>query len=253
MARLKTGTSQCKLTALDAEPFRPPEKVTKLLGLLAGILGWLAVSSSAQTNSFLTASNQIPAGAWFREVDGTIYDVQQNAFWHPASGKVLSVEKGGLVISCAPGQLFFVRNYPAAPKPAVAEGDAVNFSAMQTGTTNAYGERLLQVLDCGTAPSPQALEKLKARLQEELAMNEKIRNDIKKVRQAKIAAQEAKTVGWLQAQATNGSASAQCSLGLHLLNGQGCETNRELAVYWLQKACAQGSFEATNILAQLKP
>jgi TPR repeat protein len=53
-------------------------------------------------------------------------------------------------------------------------------------------------------------------------------------------------------QATNGIASAQCSLGLHYLSGQGCETNMELATEWLQKAAEQVSLEASNKLAELK-
>ena len=60
-------------------------------------------------------------------------------------------------------------------------------------------------------------------------------------------------VRWLLPQATNGDASAQCSLGLHYLNGQGCATNREQAIFWLQKAAGQGNIEASNKLATLKP
>lgn len=63
---------------------------------------------------------------------------------------------------------------------------------------------------------------------------------------------EKHTVEWLLSQATNGSASAQCSLGIHYLNGQGCEINREQAIFWLQKAAEQGDFEASNKLASLK-
>jgi TPR repeat protein len=59
-------------------------------------------------------------------------------------------------------------------------------------------------------------------------------------------------VRWLQPQATNGDASAQCSLGMHYLNGQGCETNREQAIYWLQKAAEQGNLEASNKLVSLQ-
>jgi S1-C subfamily serine protease len=59
-------------------------------------------------------------------------------------------------------------------------------------------------------------------------------------------------VRWLQPQATNGDASAQCSLGFHYLNGQGCETNREQAIYWLQKAAEQGNLEASNKLVSLQ-
>jgi TPR repeat protein len=70
---------------------------------------------------------------------------------------------------------------------------------------------------------------------------------------AKAYQVQSNAVRRLQSQATHGSASAQCSLGLHYLKGQGCETNRERAVYWLQKAGGQRSFEASNILARLKP
>lgn len=72
--------------------------------------------------------------------------------------------------------------------------------------------------------------------------------DKKRAEQGQVSA-----VKWLQPQATNGDASAQCSLGIHYLNGQGCETNRELAIYWLKKAADQGSTEASNKLVTLKP
>jgi hypothetical protein len=51
--------------------------------------------------------------------------------------------------------------------------------------------------------------------------------------------------------ATNGSASAQCSLGLRYLNGRGCETNRAQAIYWLQQSAMQGDSEASNTLAKI--
>jgi TPR repeat protein len=67
----------------------------------------------------------------------------------------------------------------------------------------------------------------------------------------KHAEQEAKTVKWLYSQATNGSASAQCSLGKRYLIGQGVETNEALAIEWFNKAAAQGDMEASNKLARL--
>jgi TPR repeat protein len=36
------------------------------------------------------------------------------------------------------------------------------------------------------------------------------------------------------------------------LNGQGCETNKEQAIFWLQKSTAQGYMEASNKLSALK-
>jgi len=70
--------------------------------------------------------------------------------------------------------------------------------------------------------------------------------------QQRIYLSQSNAVRWLQPQASNGDASAQCSLGLHCLNGIGCETNREQAIYWLQKAAAQGNFEASNKLVSLQ-
>lgn len=64
-------------------------------------------------------------------------------------------------------------------------------------------------------------------------------------------AADAKAVTWLLSQATNGSSSAECSLGLHYLNGQGVETNKALAIEWLKKAADQGNIEASNRLEQL--
>jgi TPR repeat protein len=73
-----------------------------------------------------------------------------------------------------------------------------------------------------------------------------------KAAETKAYALQTSAVRWLQSQAASGSASAQCSLGLHYLTGQGCETNQTLAVFWLQKAAAQGDIEASNKLAQIQ-
>ncbi len=44
----------------------------------------------------------------------------------------------------------------------------------------------------------------------------------------------------------------QCDLGEHYLAGQGCETNREKAIYWLTKSANQGNLEASNKLAEIQ-
>ena len=69
---------------------------------------------------------------------------------------------------------------------------------------------------------------------DELIENQKIA--AKKAEQAKFYAAQARAVLWLQTQATNGDASAQCSLGLHYLNGQGCETNVTLCIFLAAKS-----------------
>jgi TPR repeat protein len=106
--------------------------------------------------------------------------------------------------------------------------------------------------DCGTVPTPEQLEQLKDEEAKKQVLIEKQKAEAQKTAQAKVYATQAKAIIWLQSQATNGSVSAQCSLGLHYLNGQGCETNKELAVYWLTQAANQGDFEASNTLAKLK-
>ena len=62
---------------------------------------------------------------------------------------------------------------------------------------------------------------------------------------------QSNTVRRLQVDATNGDAGSQYSLGMHYLNGMGCETNREQAIEWLQKAAAQGYAAASNKLVAL--
>jgi TPR repeat protein len=63
---------------------------------------------------------------------------------------------------------------------------------------------------------------------------------------------ETNAVRWLQTQVTNGSPSAQYSLGLHYLNGRGCATNRDQAIYWITQAANQGDADASNKLVTLK-
>jgi TPR repeat protein len=58
-----------------------------------------------------------------------------------------------------------------------------------------------------------------------------------------------KAVNWLQTQAADGSASAQCSLGLRYLKGKGVPKDEALGRQWLEKAAAQDNVEA---IAKLK-
>lgn len=67
----------------------------------------------------------------------------------------------------------------------------------------------------------------------------------------KHAEQENKTVQWLFSQATNGSASAESSLGFRYLKGQGVPKDEALGRQWLQKAAADGDAEAASKLAAL--
>ncbi len=146
------------------------------------------------------------------------------------------------------GDPFFLTNYPGFKE--LTDNQDIQFLALRTGSyqyTDTTGAvRTVPCYDYGTPYVPPALtpEQIKAAQE---AANARAIADKKKAYQA-----QANAVRWLQPQATNGDASAQCRLGLHYLNGQGCETNREQAIYWLQKSSDQGSTEASNILATLK-
>jgi TPR repeat protein len=142
---------------------------------------------------------------------------------------------------------FFVANFPFE----VVDGQIISsdehLMAWYVGTyayaTVNGGSRTIKKLEygipCGPAPEfiQQQIEAAKA----------KAVLDKQKAEQGQINA-----FHWLQSQATNGDVGAQCSLGLHYLNGQGCETNQEQAIFWLQKSAAQGDIEASNKLVSLQ-
>ena len=133
-------------------------------------------------------------------------------------------------------------------------GNVVHARAIQSGTakwTGKFGPDIYEVWDCGTEPTPEQWKQIKDEEAKARALIEKQKAEADKAEKAKIYAAQAKAIVWLQSQATNGSASAQCSLGLHYLNGQGCETNKELAVYWLTQAAERGDAEARDKLINL--
>ena len=142
---------------------------------------------------------------------------------------------------------FFVTNFPFEVVNDQVIPENEHLMAWYVGTytysTVNGGSRTIKKLDYGIPCGiPTALVKAAQEAAQARAIADK-----KKVEQGQIAA-----VHWLQSQATNGSPSAQYSLGIHYLNGQGCEPNREQAIYWFQQSAAQGNVEASNKLATLK-
>ena len=134
----------------------------------------------------------------------------------------------------------------------IAEGEKLDFYAVQIGTTNFLGHTI-ELWDAGMAKlTPEKIEQMKEWQAQTAAFNEKQNAKAQEAAQAKKFLIQSNAVRWLQPQATNGDASAQYSLGLHYLNGQGCETNREQAIYWLTQAANQGNQEASNKLASLQ-
>jgi len=228
---------------------------TTILFLLSAICAGIA---AAQQNNF------IPKDPW-REIDGEkVYAKGTN--WVHFSGRVLEVQPGGIKLMGFYGppphytwledeHEFFIANFPYQ----CAENEMIdarrNFTAKQAGvftyTTVLGGSATLRKLDYGTPCEipDEAIQKanaiaLRMKLEKETAASEA-------AYKKKIA--DVKTFMWLQSLATNGSASAQCGLGLHYLNGQGCETNQELAAKWLKMAAGNGDIEASNTLQRLKP
>ncbi len=63
---------------------------------------------------------------------------------------------------------------------------------------------------------------------------------------------DARLLTWHQEQAAKGIPSAQCSLGLRYLRGDGVPKDETLARAWLQKAASQGNLEAKSALSILK-
>jgi len=141
-----------------------------------------------------------------------------------------------------------VVNYPTE---GIAEGQKLHIDAVQIGTTNFSG-KTIELWDAGIRKlTPEKIEQMKEWQAQTAAFNEKQKAKAQEAAQAKKILIQSNVVRWLQSEATNGSASAQCSLGIHYLNGQGCETNREQAIYWLTQAANQGDQEASNKLARL--
>jgi hypothetical protein len=67
----------------------------------------------------------------------------------------------------------------------------------------------------------------------------------------KQQATQSKVLAFRLQSATNGLPTAQYQVGMAYLNGEGVETNKGLAVYWLSKAAAQGNEEAKAKLSGL--
>ena len=196
-------------------------------------------------------------GHVFRKVNGKIYN---GLSWGIISGEVDQKENGILILknevySSVPfvnewrltTTYAAIKNYSGS---ALAD-QHVKTVAMPVGTYDMGGSPIA-LFDCGTLPTPEQLRQIKDEEAKAQALIEKQKAEAQKAAQAKIYAAQARTIIWLQSQATNGDAGAQCNLGEHYLNGQGCETNREQAIYWLQKAAAQGDIEASNKLANLQ-
>jgi len=185
-------------------------------------------------------------------VNGKFYDVNHSKLWMPRSGTIEDIS-GDEILVMGQNENFILKHYPGE----IALTKNVSVMAMNVGTEKfedkgSSWSGVYEAWDCGTVPTPEQLKQIKDEEAKAQALIEKQKAETQKAAQAKVYAAQAKAIIWLQSQATNGSASAQCSLGFHYLNGQGCETNKEMAVYWLTQAANQGDKEASNTLVKLK-
>ena len=217
-------------------------------------------ASRVQAAAFAQAKAKndfVPLSPW-RELNGQTNYIKIDGV--EFCGKIMDVSKDGVRIEGDYGDLFetqyipsihnytdyYVANFPFE----VVDGQIVSenkhlmawYVGTYTYTTVNGGSRTIKKLNYGTPCDPPA-ELIKAQAE---AAKARAIADKKKREQG-----QAKALVWLQQQATNGSPSAQCSLGLHYLTGQGCEPNKDLAIYWLKLAAVNGDSEASNKLVQI--
>ena len=64
-------------------------------------------------------------------------------------------------------------------------------------------------------------------------------------------ADASRVLTWQMEKASNGYASAQCSLGKRYLTGDGVVSNLDLAKFWLNKSAAQDDVEAKQVLKRI--
>jgi TPR repeat protein len=158
------------------------------------------------------------------------------------------------------GKMIILQSYPDTS--ALAVGETTKIYARQIGTimgvnrdgTDANGEvlELWEYVDRDAEMRELDLE-IERHAQIQKAIAEKQKAIAKQKAAEKTFLVQSNVIRWLQPLATNGDASAQCSLGEHYLTGNGCETNRALAIKWLTTAAGNGDMEASNTLARLKP
>ena len=141
-------------------------------------------------------------------------------------------------------RLIVVTNFPDISRATVSQSFSMRM--LKIGVFNGYEGQPRELYDCGKPYTPPPLTPEQIKSAQEAAQAHAIAD------KKRAELNEINAVRWLQSQATNGDATAQRSLGLHYLNGQGCTTNQSQAVYWLTQAANQGDIEASNKLANLQ-
>lgn len=222
----------------------------------------------AATDRALAENGFIPHDPW-RKIDGQT-NYAKGEGWVQFAGTILEVQPHGIRVegwyekpplaynfTDNPGTIFFVENYPYQ----CAEGESLsahNLTAKESGVytylTAIGGTSTIRKFGYGVpCDAPEwFIKQQKEQADAAQAAANAAANAAIEAQKKKAFELQKHAVEWLLSQATNGSASAQCSLGIHYLNGQGVETNKETAFYWLTQAANQGYIEASNMLIKLK-
>lgn len=203
----------------------------------------------------------LPSDMWRKIDNQAVYAKGED--WVQFIGIVVAVKPYGVFISGGYGKPpydndfnnrprieFIVKNYPYQ----AAYGDTIasskKFTAKDSGvfsfTNTVGGTTTIHQLDYGK-PCEIPPEIVKQKTQEIKDRNEAIRLADKKKRDDS----EQRAALFLINQATNGTASVQYSLGSRYLIGNGVETNKVLAIYWLTQSANQGDLAASNQLVKL--
>ena len=244
-------------------------KPSIILTAIIATVGWRVL---AQTKPLATASS-------FRCVNGTLYDTDASKLWHRINGDFKFKKNGVVVVTTFSIYQYTWEEYGGPPgmepgRPgsrvdygpplaitnlpdykSLAAGSTIYCRLTRVGTYDDGKNPTLALWDYGTKPTQDALRKLKDDADEQQKAAEKElderRRAAAKVIAAKKQTEDARVIHWLLSQATNGSESAQYSLGLRYLKGEGVPKDEKQSREWLGKAAAQGSEEAAVALSKL--
>ena len=185
-----------------------------------------------------------PDHAIFRSVNGQTYNILYAQSWKAVCGQVYQRVDNILILQTDWRQIgvpqmtyYAITNYPGNP----TADTTITVLAMRNGNYDMFGTPIA-FYDCGlpSSPPPPTPAQIAGAKRQAILEQERIRES------------QTNAFRWLLSQSTNGTASDQYDLAVHYLNGQGCETNNEQAILWLQKSAAQDSVEASNKLVSLK-
>ena len=184
-------------------------------------------------------------GHALRKIDGKIHNLRAEG--ESKSGIVVLVDHDVVILKLNNDAdvptYWALKNYSDAIK-----NQTVSVRALNVGKYS-WGQYPLELWDCGTILTPVEEKKMKGEFDE--AQN-KIQQDQIEAAQLKKFITNSNEVVRLKLAAWGGSAPAQYSLALHYLSGQGCETNKAIAIHWLKIASDAGDFGASNKLAKLE-